>query len=273
MPGQIDVIGVRPGRRGPTKPSELPAQPASSQAGQGQSAGLVLAAADRARRALGRKTRRARRFRMADRPPGSRAGAGSGPSGRPHRRCGCGRRTMCRAAALEAGSRASGRLPCHNRPGSSPRRSLHPGHGRGAPDPSFRQAGRCIPRRSGPRRPRDGDRGRPWPDQGHRPGKGCGYSTPGAAPRHRARSGRAPGPGVACAGGPAISVPIWGVCADSGGREEPDAMSEPLLDRPPPVVNVAMLRTIVLPGAIRVVDSRGSVSRAGRAPEDGDSPA
>src|SRR5271157_1985906 len=86
--------------------------------------------------------------------------------------------------------------------------------------------------------------------------------------------GRAPGPGVACcAGGPAISVPNWGVFADSGGREEPDAMSEPLLDRPPPVVNVAMLRTIVLPGAIRVVDSRGSVSRAGRAPEDGDSPA
>ena len=163
----------------------------TSQAGQGQGQGqavLVLAAADRPRRALGRKTRRARRFRMADRPPGSHAGAGSGPSGRPHRRCGCGRRTRCGAAALEAGSRASGRLPCHNRPGSSPRRSLHPGHGRGAPAPSFRQAGRCIPQRSGPRRPRDGDRGRFWPDQGHRPGKGCGYSTPGAAPRRRALS-------------------------------------------------------------------------------------
>src|SRR5208282_1906000 len=36
MPGQIDVIGVRPGRRGPTKPSELPAQPARQVRGRGR---------------------------------------------------------------------------------------------------------------------------------------------------------------------------------------------------------------------------------------------
>ncbi len=39
MPRQIDVIGVRPGRRGPTKPSELPAQPARQGRGRGRGGG------------------------------------------------------------------------------------------------------------------------------------------------------------------------------------------------------------------------------------------